>query len=66
MVRDGDAVQQSMPLSVKVDPGNEVHLYTHFSTKRDLLPKTQLVFDELGENGKHTFVVNRKHFIRES
>lgn len=65
VVRDGDAVQMSMPLSVKVDPGNVVHLYTHFSTQEDLLSKTQLVFDEGGEDGPRTFLVNLKDFIQQ-
>lgn len=65
VVRDGDAVQQSIPLSVKVDPGNVVHLYTHFSTQRDLLSKTQLVFDGPGKQGTRTFIVDLKEFIKD-
>jgi hypothetical protein len=64
VVRDGDAVQQSIPLRVKVDPGNVVHLYTHFSWQKDLLSKTQLVFDGPGKDGKRTFIVDLKEFIK--
>ena len=65
VVRDGDAVQLSMPLQVKVDPGNVVHLYTHFSTQRDLLPRMQLVFDEHGKEGMRTFIVDLTEFTKE-
>lgn len=65
VVRDGDAVQLSMPLSVKVDPGGMVHLYTHFSTQNDLLSRTQLVFDGPGKHGERTFIVDLKEFVKE-
>jgi hypothetical protein len=64
VVRDGHAVQLSIPLRVKVDPGNEVHLYTHFSMTRDQLSKTQLVFDEHGKHNR-TFIVDLRAFIKE-
>lgn len=66
VIRDGDAVQQSVPLSVEVDPGNVVHLYTHFSTQKHLLSTTQLVFDETGKDGTRTFVVNLEPFIQKN
>jgi hypothetical protein len=65
VVRDGDAVQLSVPLRTEVDPGNYVHLYARFSAQRDLLPKMQLTFEEHGDAGKRTFLANLKDFIEE-
>ena len=65
VVRDGDAVQLSIPLSVEVDPGNVIHLYSEFTTQRDLLSKMQLVFDEVGERGPRTFIVPLAAFIEQ-
>jgi len=65
VVRESDGIKLSIPLQTKVDPGNEIHLYTHFSTERDLLTTTDLVFDVLGESGQRTFIVPLKEFIKE-
>ncbi len=67
VVREGDAVLLSAPVSIKPWVGNEGGLYVRFSTQKDLLPKTQLVLDkDRLVDGLGSFTVDLKAFIKEA
>lgn len=65
VVREKGEVQFSVPVRTAVDPGNRVSLYAEFSGQKDLLKKMQLVFEEEGERGRRTFLVDLKPFMEE-
>jgi hypothetical protein len=65
VVREGDAVQLSVPVHITPWDGNEGGLYVRFSTQKDLLAKSQLVMYEEGERGPRWVTVDLKAFIKE-
>jgi hypothetical protein len=64
LLREGDVVL-NVPLRTEVDPGNYVHLHARFAAQKDLLPKMELMFEELGDAGKRTFRAKLKDFMEE-
>lgn len=62
VVRDGDAALLRVPVEIKPWVGNEGGLYVRFWTRKELLPKAQLVLDK---GGPGSFTVDLKAFVKE-
>ena len=64
--RDGDGVLRSEPLRTQVDPGNYIHLYAEFSAEKETLSRILVVFQEHGEVGIRTVLMDLAAFIDKS